>query len=133
MSSYIWVKNFHLLVIAISILLFVLRFFWKWNQSAIMQQRWVKIVPHIVDTLMLLSGISLIFITHFYPFSPQGSWLTEKLFGVIIYIALGFVALGSGKNGLRSQKVRTLACILALGCLYLIVKLATTKIPLLMG
>ncbi|NMP26663.1 siroheme synthase [Rahnella sp. SAP-1] len=133
MSSYIWVKNFHLLVIAISILLFVLRFFWKWNQSAIMQQRWVKIVPHIVDTLMLLSGISLIFITHFYPFSPQGSWLTEKLFGVIIYIALGFVALGSGKNGLRSQKVRTLAFILALGCLYLIVKLATTKIPLLMG
>ncbi|MDR3431098.1 MAG: SirB2 family protein [Rouxiella aceris] len=133
MSSYIWVKNFHLLVIAISILLFVLRFFWKWNQSAIMQQRWVKIVPHIIDTLMLLSGISLIFITHFYPFSPQGSWLTEKLFGVIIYIALGFVALGSGKNGLRSQKVRTLAFILALGCLYLIVKLATTKIPLLMG
>jgi uncharacterized membrane protein SirB2 len=133
MSSYIWVKNFHLLVIAVSILLFVLRFFWKWNQSAIMQQRWVKIVPHIVDTLMLLSGISLIFITHFYPFSPQGSWLTEKLFGVIIYIALGFVALGSGKNGLRSQKVRTLAFILALGCLYLIVKLATTKIPLLMG
>jgi len=133
MSSYIWVKNFHLLVIAVSILLFVLRFFWKWYQSAIMQQRWVKIVPHIVDTLMLLSGISLIFITHFYPFSPQGSWLTEKLFGVIIYIALGFVALGSGKNGLRSQKVRTLAFILALGCLYLIVKLATTKIPLLMG
>jgi uncharacterized membrane protein SirB2 len=133
MSSYIWVKNFHLLVIAVSILLFVLRFFWKWHQSAIMQQRWVKIVPHIVDTLMLLSGISLIFITHFYPFSPQGSWLTEKLFGVIIYIALGFVALGSGKNGLRSQKVRTLAFILALGCLYLIVKLATTKIPLLMG
>lgn len=133
MSSYIWVKNFHLLVIAVSILLFVLRFFWKWNQSAIMQQRWVKIVPHIVDTLMLLSGITLIFITHFYPFSPQGSWLTEKLFGVIIYIALGFVALGSGKNGLRSQKVRTLAFILALGCLYLIVKLATTKIPLLMG
>ena len=63
MSSYIWVKNFHLLVIAISILLFVLRFFWKWNQSAIMQQRWVKIVPHIIDTLMLLSG-TIVIVVH---------------------------------------------------------------------
>ncbi|MCC3705171.1 SirB2 family protein [Rouxiella badensis] len=133
MSSYIWVKDFHIVFITLSIALFVLRFFWKWANADIMQKRWVKIAPHIIDTFMLLSGIWLVFITHFYPFSPQGSWLTEKLFGVIIYIALGFVALGSGKDGLRSQKTRWVAFILALGCLYLIVKLAITKIPLLMG
>jgi uncharacterized membrane protein SirB2 len=91
--TYVWIKNLHLLTISLSITLFVLRFFWKWAGSAMMQKRWVKVVPHVVDTLLLLSGISLIFITHFYPFSPQGTWLTEKLFGVIIYIALGFVAL----------------------------------------
>jgi uncharacterized membrane protein SirB2 len=95
-----------------SITLFVLRFFWKWAGSAMMQKRWVKIVPHVVDTLLLLSGISLIFITHFYPFSPQGTWLTEKLFGVIIYIALGFVALSKRPV---SQKPRWLAFMLALG------------------
>jgi len=133
MSSYIWVKNFHIVVITVSIVLFILRFFWKWANSPLAQKRWVKIVPHIVDTFMLISGIWLVIITHFYPFSSQGSWLTEKLFGVIIYIALGFMALGSGKNGSRSQKTRWVAFILALGCLYLIVKLAMTKVPLLMG
>ncbi|WP_045047051.1 SirB2 family protein [Rouxiella chamberiensis] len=133
MSSYIWVKDFHILFITASIVLFVLRFFWKWANAGIMQQRWVKIAPHIIDTFMLISGIWLVVITHFYPFSPQGSWLTEKLFGVIIYIALGFVALGEGRKKVRSQKTRWVAFILALGCLYLIVKLAITKIPLLMG
>ncbi len=128
--AYVWMKNLHLLTITLSITLFVLRFFWKWAGSAMMQKRWVKIVPHMVDTLLLISGISLIFITHFYPFSPQGTWLTEKLFGVIIYIALGFVALS--KRPL-SQKTRWLACILALACLYLVLKLALTKIPLLLG
>ncbi|EIC85970.1 SirB2 family protein [Serratia sp. M24T3] len=133
MSSYIWVKDFHILFITVSIVLFILRFFWKWANADIMQKRWVKIAPHIVDTFMLVSGVWLVVITHFYPFTPQGSWLTEKLIGVIIYIALGFVALGTGKDGLRSQKTRWVAFILALGCLYLVVKLALTKIPLLMG
>ncbi len=133
MSSYIWVKDLHILFITVSIALFILRFIWKWADADILQQRWVKIAPHIIDTFMLVSGAWLVVITHFYPFTPQGSWLTEKLFGVIIYIALGFVALGSGKDGLRSQKTRWVAFILALGCLYLVVKLALTKIPLLMG
>jgi uncharacterized membrane protein SirB2 len=130
MASYVWIKNLHLLTITLSITLFVLRFFWKWAGSAMMQKRWVKVVPHIVDTLLLLSGISLIFITHFYPFSPQGTWLTEKIFGVIIYIALGFVALSKRPV---SQKTRWLAFILAFACLYVILKLALKKIPLLMG
>ncbi len=133
MSSYIWVKDFHILFITVSIVLFILRFFWQWSNADIMKQRWVKIAPHIIDTFMLVSGIWLVVITHFYPFTPQGSWLTEKLIGVIIYIALGMVALKSGKDGLRSQKTRWVAFILALGCLYLVVKLALTKIPLLMG
>ncbi|GAB2930687.1 SirB2 family protein [Hafnia psychrotolerans] len=130
MSSYFWVKNLHVTTITLSIILFVMRFFWKWVGSAMLQKRWVKIMPHVVDTLLLLSGVALIFITHFYPFSPQGTWLTEKLFGVIIYILLGFVALSKRP---RSQTMRWLAFILALGCLYLIVKLAMTKIPLLLG
>jgi uncharacterized membrane protein SirB2 len=94
-----------------------------------MEKRWVKITPHVNDTLLLVSGSVLIFVTGFYPFNPQGTWLTEKLFSVIIYILLGYVALGKQ----NSQNIRWLAFILALGCLYLVVKLATTKLPLLMG
>jgi uncharacterized membrane protein SirB2 len=127
--GYIAMKYLHLLTAAISITLFLMRYFWKCRDSAMMEKRWVKITPHVNDTLLLVSGSVLIFVTGFYPFSPQGTWLTEKLFSVIIYILLGYVALGKR----HSQNIRWLVFILALGCLYLVVKLATTKLPLLMG
>lgn len=130
MTAYTALKHFHLLTVAISITLFVLRFFWQWRQSAMMSRRWVKIAPHLNDTLLFVSGIALVATFGFYPLLGMESWLTEKLFGVIIYILLGYVALGKKT---KSQKLRALAFVLALGCLYLIIKLATTKIPFLMG
>ncbi|HEI8864725.1 TPA: SirB2 family protein [Serratia odorifera] len=130
MAAYAALKHLHLLTVAISITLFILRFFWHWRHSPMMHKRWVKIAPHINDTVLFLSGIALVVMFKFYPLLGMDSWLTEKLFGVIIYILLGYVALGKKP---RSQNLRTLAFVLALGCLYLIIKLATTKIPFLMG
>jgi uncharacterized membrane protein SirB2 len=40
--------------------------------------------------------------TGYLPFTDKGAWLTEKLFGVIIYIVLGFIALGRRRP--RSQQ-----------------------------
>ncbi|EIV2912351.1 SirB2 family protein [Serratia bockelmannii] len=130
MTAYTALKHFHLLTVAISITLFVLRFFWQWRCSPIMGRRWVKVAPHLNDTLLFVSGIALVVTFGFYPLLGMDSWLTEKLFGVIIYILLGYVALGKKT---KSQRLRTVAFVLALGCLYLIIKLATTKIPFLMG
>ncbi|MDU7480544.1 MAG: SirB2 family protein [Hafnia alvei] len=130
MEAYIGIKHLHLLTVAISVVLFILRFFWKCRNSAMIERRWVKIAPHLNDTLLFVTGIALVFITRFYPFTPQGTWLTEKLVGVIIYVVLGYVALGKRP---RSQKVRCFAFVAALVCLYLIIKLAMTKMPLLMG
>lgn len=122
------VKTLHLITIVITVVLFVTRFYWLQRGSAMLQRRWVRILPHLNDTLLLLSGIVLVTITHFYPFSPQGAWLTEKLFGVIIYIVLGAVALGRRP---RAQKVRWIAFIVAVVALVLICQLATSKMPLL--
>lgn len=130
MTAYTALKHFHLLTVAISITLFVLRFYWQWCRSPIVGRRWVKIAPHLNDTLLFVSGIALVVTFGFYPLLGMDSWLTEKLFGVIIYILLGYVALGKKT---KSQRLRTVAFVLALGCLYLIIKLATTKIPFLMG
>jgi len=128
LATYFAVKNLHILTVFISVSLFILRYWWQYRDSALSHKRWVRIVPHVNDTLLLGSGIALVMITHFYPFTPQGAWLTEKLFGVIIYIVLGFIVLGRRP---RSQQVRWFAFLLALVVLYIIVKLATTKIPLL--
>lgn len=127
---YAWyplIKNLHLLTVIVTISMFVLRFFWLRTGSAMLSRRWVRILPHANDTLLLLTGISLVMITHFYPFTPQGSWLTEKLLGVIIYIALGFVALSRRP---RTDRTRWIAFLVALIALVMVIKLALNKMPL---
>ncbi|WP_282499001.1 SirB2 family protein [Pantoea stewartii] len=127
-TYYPLLKNLHLLTVAITVSLFLLRFYWQRVGAAILQRRWVLILPHVNDTLLLLSGAALVMLTHFYPFSPQGSWLTEKLLGVIIYIALGSVALSRRP---RSDRTRWMAFVVALIALVTIIKLALSKMPLL--
>ncbi|MFT8210026.1 MAG: SirB2 family protein [Symbiopectobacterium sp.] len=119
----------HLLAVAVTLSLFVTRFYWLCRQSPALHRRWVKVVPHINDTLLLVSGIALIVINRFYPFIAQESWLTAKLFGVIIYILLGHIALGRRQ---RSLSLRWMAFILALVCFFLIAQAAITKLAFLM-
>ncbi|ESE81627.1 invasion regulator SirB2 [Salmonella enterica] len=119
----------HLICVALSVSLFVARYWWRYCGHVLAAARWTRIVPPVIDTLLLLSGIGLIVKTHILPFTELGSWLTEKLFGVIIYIVLGFIALDYRQA--RSQQARFIAFPLALVVLYIIIKLATTKIPLL--
>ena len=128
MATYFALKHVHILTAFLSVSLFILRYWWQYRGSAMSTKRWVRIVPHVNDTLLLGTGVALVLITHFYPFIPQGAWLTEKLFGVIIYIVLGFIALGRRP---RSQQVRWIAFLLGLVVIYIVIKLATTKIPLL--
>ncbi|HAB1095745.1 TPA: SirB family protein [Salmonella enterica] len=119
----------HLICVALSVSLFVARYWWRYCGHALAAARWTRIVPPVIDTLLLLSGIGLIVKTHILPFTESGSWLTGKLFGVIIYIVLGFIALDYRQA--RSQQARFIAFPLALVVLYIIIKLATTKILLL--
>lgn len=121
--------TFHLICVALSVSLFVARYWWRYCGHALAAARWTRIAPPVIDTLLLLSGIGLIVKTYILPFTESGSWLTEKLFGVIIYIVLGFIALDYRQA--RSQQARFIAFPLALVVLYIIIKLATTKIPLL--
>lgn len=77
--------KFHLICVALSVSLFVVRYWWRYCDHALAAARWTRIAPPVIDTLLLLSGIGLIVNTHILPFTESGSWLTEKLFGVIIY------------------------------------------------
>ena len=52
-----------------------------------MQKRWIKIVPHVVDTTLLISAMALTFTISQYPFLD--AWLTAKTVGLLLYIGLG--------------------------------------------
>lgn len=92
------VKHLHIATVVVSFLLFLLRGLWMLTDSP--QQRWVKIVPHINDTLLLISAIILTVSIRQYPF--VNGWLTAKVVGLVAYIGLGMVALKYGRT--KTQK-----------------------------
>ena len=55
--DYLFIKNLHIASVVLSGCLFLLRGIWMLRESTMLQQRWVKIIPHIVDTLLLTSEI----------------------------------------------------------------------------
>jgi len=85
-----------MLFVAISMLLFQYRFFLKVFNKPVF--RFLKTIPHINDTLLLISGISLAYIASFNPLNH--SWLSAKIIALVIYIAFGFMTLKS--SGLKS-------------------------------
>ena len=129
MAMYEGLKHFHLLTVVISATLLSVRYVLMMMDSAMLEKKFLKVFPHINDTFLLVSGISLIVVTGFIPFTPAAPWLTEKISCVLVYIALGFFALKLGKNKL----LRTFAFLGAIGWLAMAGKLAVTKTPFLFG
>ncbi|XOV77825.1 MAG: SirB2 family protein [Aestuariibacter sp.] len=118
---YFAVKHIHLTAIAISVALLLLRFFWVVTENQMMSRKWVKITPHIVDTVLLASALTLCVMIAQYPFVH--GWVTEKVLGVVLYIFLGLVALKKAKT----NAVRSVAMIGGLATLMAIAKIAVTK------
>lgn len=129
MSLFTLLISVHLVSVALTIGFFIARYWWRYNNNPLINARWVRIAPHCIDTVLFLSGAGLMWKTGYLPFTDKGAWLTEKLFGVIIYIALGFIALGRRRP--RSQQSRFIAFLLALVVLFIIIQLAITRIPIL--
>jgi uncharacterized membrane protein SirB2 len=122
--SYFLLKHIHVSCAGLSFALFFLRGIWSFRDSLIMRQRWVKVVPHIVDTLLLASALMLAYTIGQYPFVD--AWLTAKFFGLVMYIVLGSVALKHGK----SRTTRIAAWFAALAVFAYIVLVATKHDPL---
>jgi uncharacterized membrane protein SirB2 len=123
LSMYFMVKHFHLTCVALSLSLLFIRFFWMLRQSPQLEKKWVKVLPHIVDTFLLLSAMTLCVIISQYPF--VNDWLTEKFFAVIAYIIMGYMCLKG-----RTATLRWVSFAGALGWIALIGRLAVTKQPL---
>jgi len=111
-------KHIHLLTVALSLGLFALRSVWMLLDSDQLKKRWVKILPHVVDTLLLISAIGLMFQIQQYPITH--GWLTAKVLGLIAYIVLGTLALKRGKT----KGIRLIALIAAFGVIAYIIGVA---------
>ena len=122
--SYLVIKYVHVGAVVVSFGLFFLRGLWMMAAPEKLALRWVRVVPHVIDTVLLVSAIALAAVTTQYPFVQP--WLTAKVLALLVYIVLGTVAIRRG----RTRRVRIVAWILALLVFGYIVAVARMRDPL---
>lgn len=121
------VKDIHVGCVIITFVLFFIRGLWMIADSNLLQRKWVRRLPPVIDTILLASAIVLSVTIHQYPF-VQG-WLTAKVLAMLLYIGLGMLALTYG----RTRRVRIISWIAAQLCFIYIVAVALTKTPLILS
>jgi len=123
MSLYGLIKAVHVGSVVVSFSLFFVRGLWMMRAPARLAQAWVRVLPHIVDTLLLASALTLSALSRQYPFVEP--WLTAKVVALLAYILIGMFALRRGS----SRAVRITAWCVALGVFVYIVGVALTRNP----
>jgi len=121
--DYATVKLVHQSAVALSLAGFFLR-----GAASLAGARWVgtraaKTLPHIVDSVLLLSALTLAWMLRLTP--GNAPWLLAKIVGLVVYVGLGVLALRPG----RSPGVRAAAWVAALMTAGWIVSVALTKNP----
>ncbi|MBI4203527.1 MAG: SirB2 family protein [Betaproteobacteria bacterium] len=119
--SYLALKNVHVACVILSYAFFFVRGVWMIRESQLLARRWVKIMPHVIDTVLLVSAIALAVMIRQYPFVDP--WLTAKVLGLVVYIGLGMIALRRG----RTRRARVTAWTAAQAVFLYIVAVALTR------
>ncbi len=87
-----WIKTAHITFVIISFCGFILRYYWIYRESPLIQHPFFRHAPHINDTLLFLSGITMAWFL-FPTFSMIPLWFKVKMGLLILYILLGSFAL----------------------------------------
>lgn len=88
---YSTLKYLHVLCVSLSIGGFVWRGLLMMRGSPLLNARWVKTLPHVIDSVLLATAIALATMSAQYPFAAP--WVTAKVLGLCAYIVLGALAL----------------------------------------
>lgn len=121
--DYIALKSIHVASVVLSLGGFFMRGLLMLSESPLLAARWLRIAPHIVDTVLLASALWLAATIRQYPFVH--GWLTAKVLGLLVYIGFGAIALRHG----RTRRIRASAFCVALAAAAYVVAVALTRSP----
>lgn len=119
--EYALLKLIHAGTVYITFGLFLVRGVWMLLDSPRLQDRWVRVVPHLNDTLLLTAAIAMLIVQWGNPLAHP--WIIAKILGLLLYIFLGTMALKRGKT--KGQ--RTLYFVAALATIGYLIAVAVTK------
>jgi uncharacterized membrane protein SirB2 len=116
-----YIRTIHFAFAVITIISFTLRGIWMLMDSPQLLSISARIVPHIIDALLLLSGIVLVI--NYAGYSRGYDWLLAKMAAIALYIMTGAIALKYGKT----RVIRIMALVVSYCLLALIISLALTR------
>ncbi len=118
------VLTVHVSTVILSISGFIFRGILHFRGSDLVKRKWLKITPHIIDTVLIISAITLLIQNGLNLLTTP--WLLAKLIALIFYIALGLIAFRFSKT----TRVRMLAWSGAILLFAYICTVAVTKNPM---
>ncbi|MFB9869595.1 SirB2 family protein [Vreelandella sulfidaeris] len=124
MEHYFLIKQLHMTAATLSISFFVLRAWWSVRESPYINARWVRILPHLIDTALLGLGVTLMVLLSLWPW--QLPWLGAKLLALLAYIGFGTIAIKRGPT----PQARAIAAVVAVAIFAYMVGAAVRHSPL---
>lgn len=113
-------KHIHMGAVLASGGFFLLRGLWMMQESSLLNSKFAKVVPHIIDTVLLLSAIVLIVMLGALPV-----WVQVKIVALFVYIFLGMLAFRFAQG----YGAKVLSFFLALTVFAFIISVAVSKNP----
>ncbi len=90
-----WLIQLHVLFVLLSGFGFFMRGIGHLRDEAWVQKKLVRILPHIVDTGLLVTAIALLVTMEI---SPLTDWVLAKIIALLVYIFLGVMAFKVAKT-----------------------------------
>ena len=119
-----WLKLLHVSCALVSVCGFALRGYWAVTDHPLRRQTLTRVLPHIVDTLLLGSAVGMLMLWQVGP--SQLPWVMAKIVALLVYIGLGMVTMRFARSA-RTQKAAYCGALLV--ALYILI-VARTHSPL---
>lgn len=120
----LFLKYLHIVSVAASFALFFVRGLWVMQSYPDSQEKWVRVLPHVVDAVLVLSAVAMLATSPLNGW--PGDWLTVKLALIVVYAMLALYLF----RGARALTTKILVWLLALLVLLFITAIAVLHNPL---
>ncbi len=127
---YMMFKHLHATLAVLSLVFLLVRVFLAWSNATHLDKKWLKVLPHVIDGLLVASIISLLVVTKMHPLST--SFHTEKSLGFIVYIVFSVLTV-LALRGRFSAKLKAPFAALAILSWFWLAKVAVMKQGLLLA
>ena len=115
-------KSFHITLAYLTVIGFVVRGLWAIVDSPLREQKWVRVLPHVIDTALLGIGVVMVFSIGA---SFTDAWLAAKMLALLGYIGFGVLTMRA-----KSRRLKVAGFLLALACVGYLFAVAFSRSPL---